>query len=205
MSETSAFYGPGHRALQETFRSRDLADRLEAVSVVDALDDAAQAFIAARDFFFLSSVDTGGFPTVSYKGGDAGFVKVVSPTELLVPMYDGNGMFYSTGNIADDPKIGLLFINFEAPHRVRVKATAELTREPDVLALWPEVGLAARIHVVQAWINCPRYIHPMKKLEAAAHVPRENVQTPAAEWKSYPGIEDVVPPPPHEIKDNSTS
>ena len=199
MTEKPTFYGPGHRALQDEFESRALADRLEAFIVVTELDQAAQDFIAARDFFFLSSVDTAGFPTVSYKGGDPGFVKVASSTELLLPVYDGNGMFYSMGNIADDPKIGLLFIDFENPHRVRVKATATLTRDAATLSRWPEVGLAARVTIEQAWINCPRYIHPMQKIDSAAHVPRTGVQTPVADWKSIAEIADVVPPPPHEI------
>ena len=90
------------------------------------LDEETIAFIEARPFFFLSTVNADGQPTVSHKGGAAGFVRVLDPTTLVFPSYDGNGMFLSMGNIATKPSIGLLFIDFEHPHRVRVHATAEL-------------------------------------------------------------------------------
>jgi hypothetical protein len=48
-------------------------------------------FIAASDFFFLSTVDHNGYPTVSYKGGPPGFVTIVDDTMLAFPAYDGNG------------------------------------------------------------------------------------------------------------------
>ena len=68
--------------------------------------------------FFLSTVDERGRPTVSYKGGAPGFVRVSAPNELLFPVYDGNGMFLSLGNIASTAQVGLLFISFEPARRL---------------------------------------------------------------------------------------
>jgi predicted pyridoxine 5'-phosphate oxidase superfamily flavin-nucleotide-binding protein len=47
---------------------------------------------------------------VSRKGGAAGFVRVIDPTTIVFPSYDGNGMFLSMGNIAADGRIRLLFM-----------------------------------------------------------------------------------------------
>ena len=57
------------------------------------IDDTAKAFIESRDMFFLSSVDPDGRPTVSYKGGDPGFVDPADPLGLF-------GRIYTRG---DDP------------------------------------------------------------------------------------------------------
>ena len=117
----SDFYQSGHRALQQEFDSTALADRLEDIIVQPALDADAQAFVQAQDHFFLTSVDQDGFPTVSYKGGNAGLVQVVDPVTLRFPCFDGNGMWLSMGNIEDTSKVGLLFINMVEPHRIRVQ------------------------------------------------------------------------------------
>ena len=50
--------------------------------------------------FFLSTIDHQGRPTVSYKGGDPGFVRVLDSKTVAFPCYDGNGMFYSMGKLA---------------------------------------------------------------------------------------------------------
>src|SRR5690606_27353007 len=147
----SSMYGDEHRELQDRFDSRALADTLAAVTVMPALDEAAKAFIASRSFFFLSTVDGDGQPTVSYKGGAPGFVRVVDDTTIVFPSYDGNGMFLSMGNIAGQGRIGLLFIDFETPHRIRVHAEAELVTEGDLLDTYPGADLVVRATITQSF------------------------------------------------------
>ena len=125
----SSFYRDAHRVLQDEFDSRTVADVLEAAIVRREVDDEAKQFIESRAFFFLSTVDPDGHPTVSHKGGAVGFVRVVDPSTLVFPSYDGNGMFLSMGNIANDGRIGMLFMDFERPHRVRAHATATVSRD----------------------------------------------------------------------------
>ena len=111
----SNFYGDQHRALQDQFDSRHIADILQAAIVQTEINEEARAFIESRSFFFLSTVNADGHPTVSHKGGAAGFVRVVDPATIVFPRYDGNGMFLSMGNVAGDSRIGLLFMDFERP------------------------------------------------------------------------------------------
>ena len=73
----SSMYDEAHRGLQNTFGTRRLADRLEAMIVKDFMDEQDQGFVSTRDMFFLSTVDQYGRPTVSYKGGDPGFIKII--------------------------------------------------------------------------------------------------------------------------------
>jgi uncharacterized protein len=199
MGKNPPFYSAAQRQLQAQFDSEALASRLEELIVQTELDEAAQTFVQGADYFFLSTVNDNGFPTVSYKGGDPGFVKIVSPTQLAFPCYDGNGMYYSMGNIAAQAKVGLLFIDFETPNRLRIEGTATLSEEPTLLAQWPETALACVVEVTNTWINCPRYIHPMQRQGSSEFVPREGVETPVPEWKSFEPVADVVPQPAHTL------
>src|SRR5690606_31722679 len=69
-------YSGEQRRLQEQFDTTRLADRLSGI-VHDTLSESDQAFIEARDMFFLATVDAEGHANCSYKGGDPGFVRVV--------------------------------------------------------------------------------------------------------------------------------
>src|SRR5687767_4556403 len=103
-------YRDSHRELQDRYDTRRLADRLAET----AGDSVApfRAFIEAQDMFFIATADANGQPQCSYKGGDPGFVRVVDETSVAFPVYDGNGMFLSTGNLAENPLVGLLFVDF---------------------------------------------------------------------------------------------
>jgi uncharacterized protein len=100
----SRLYQDQHRALQDRFQSRPMADRIEQIALKTEIGPDEQAFIESRDFFFLTTVDGQGRPTVSYKGGAPGFMRVLDPTHVIFPSYDGNGMYLSMGNITATPR-----------------------------------------------------------------------------------------------------
>jgi predicted pyridoxine 5'-phosphate oxidase superfamily flavin-nucleotide-binding protein len=130
----SRLYGEQHRALQDVFGTRKLADRIEQLACRTEFDEESKGFIEARDMFFLATIDHQRQPTVSYKGGDPGFVKIVDNKTLVFPSYDGNGMFLSMGNLAQHAQVGMLFISFERPHRLRVQGTASASRDDPMMA-----------------------------------------------------------------------
>jgi uncharacterized protein len=190
----SRLYGDQHRALQDQFASREMADRIELIGAKTEIDDLARGFIETRDMFFLSSVDHNGRPTVSYKGGDPGFVRVLDPHTMAFPSYDGNGMFYSMGNISAHPEIGCLFIDFQKPFRLRLQGRAELVTSGPLMGLFNEAELVVKVAVSDVWMNCPRYVHRYKKEQASRYVPRADAETPLCEWKRIQGLEDVLRP-----------
>ena len=187
------FYGEEHRTLQDRFDSRVLADTLEAVTVADTIDDTAKAFIESRAFFFLSTVNHEGHPTVSHKGGAPGFVRVLDDKTLAFPSYDGNGMFLSMGNIAGDGRIGLLFIDFDTPHRVRVHATAVVSIDDPMMSEYPGADLIVRATVSEAFENCPRYIARQGGTEPSRYVPDESGDAPMPGWKKIDLLQPVLP------------
>ncbi len=191
-SASASFYNPGARSLQEKFDTRRLADREAEVIVADEIDGGYVEWIESRDMFFLSSVGPDGQPTCSYKGGDPGFIRVVDSKTLAWPNYDGNGMYLSMGNIKETAKVGLLFIDFEHPNRMRVHGEATLHFDDPLLAEFPEAQFMVRLHVTKVFPNCPRYVHRMKLEKRSDFVPREACTTPVPGWKRAPWASDVL-------------
>ena len=161
----SRLYGPVHRSLQDRFDTRRLADNVETRVVLTEIPQEHKAFIESRDMFFLSTIDHQGRPTVSYKGGDPGFVRVLGSKTLAFPCYDGNGMFYSMGNLLGNPQVGMLFVNFEKPHRLRVQGTASVDDNDPLLREYAEAQLVVRVAVSEIFRNCPRYVHRYEKVK----------------------------------------
>lgn len=191
MSDTA--YHAGMRALQDRFDTRRLADRLDERLGRAAFTEQDKAFIEGRTLFFLASADAQGRPDCSYKGGDAGFVRVVGPDELEFPSYDGNGQFRSLGNVLANAAVGLLFIDFESPKRLRVNGLATLLDDAGALARHHGAQLVVRVRATRIFPNCPRYIHRSAAGEPSADVPRPGHEPPAAAWKSMPSVADVLP------------
>ncbi len=186
-------YGKQHLALQEEFDTQRLANAVQSNIVSTEIANEHKGFIESRDMFFLSTVDHRGYPTCSYKGGSRGFVKVLDINTLAFPSYDGNGMFLSMGNINVNPKIGMLFIDFETPHRVRVHGTANLQKDSALLDEFPGAEIIVIVNVTEIFINCTRYIHKYQQLQPSQYVPQKDCTTPLAQWKRIDNLQDSLP------------
>lgn len=189
----SKLYSKAHRALQEKFDATRMADLMENGLLHREFAPEEKAFLESRDMFFLSTVDGAGRPTVSYKGGPIGFVKVTGPSQIIFPCYDGNSMYYSMGNLMAAPRVGLLFIDFETPHRLRVHGAAEIHFEHELLQDYAEAQFLVSIEVDEIWMNCPRYIPTYQKVAASKYVPQPGRETPAPAWKRIDFVQDALP------------
>lgn len=189
-------YGSTQRAFQDQFDTRRLADRVGQIIIHPDICDIDRDFIESRDMFWLATVDHEGRPTVSYKGGAPGFVRVLDAHTIAFPCYDGNGMFFSMGNVLDNPQVGLLFIDFEHQRRMRVNGTASVNPADALLGSYPEAQFIVRVTATAIFPNCPRYIHNLELVERSRFVPRAGVETPEPAWKSADWARDVVPPKP---------
>jgi predicted pyridoxine 5'-phosphate oxidase superfamily flavin-nucleotide-binding protein len=189
----SALYEDSHRRLQAQFDTQRLADRIEQRLFRSALTDEDKAFVERLDLFFLATVNTKGEPSCSYKGGDPGFVRVLDPTTLVFPNYDGNGMFLSMGNVAASGNVGMLFIDLTSPKRLRVNGTARL--EPAGIATpeYPGAQFVVVVTVREVFPNCPRYIHKFALVERSKFVPHSDRETPVPGWKQMEWARDVLP------------
>ena len=189
-----SMYHEGNRGLQSHFGSQALADRLIEKTHRTAFSDSDKTFIESSGFFFLATADAEGQPDCSFKGGAAGFVKVITPTLLVYPDYDGNGMFKSLGNVRVNPHVGLLFIAMgERPRRLRVNGTAELSFDDPLLGGFPGGQMLVRITPTHIFPNCPRYIPNMQIVAPSVYVPQAGCAPVEPAWKSSADFRDVVP------------
>ncbi len=160
-------YHEGSRTWQDRFDTRRLADRLQEKLSRTEFTAEDRAFIEASGLFFLATADAQGRPDCSHKGGLPGFVRVLDPRTLAFPSYDGNGMFKSLGNISLNPAVGLLFIDFEQPRRLRVVGSASIDEHDPLIDDIEGAQLVERVRAERIFPNCPRYIHRMQRVETS--------------------------------------
>ena len=187
-------YHEGMRQLQDLRETRALADRLEKVTMRAAFTDEDKAFIQRCRMFFIATADRDCQPECSYKGGLPGFVRVLDDRTLAIPDYDGNGQYRSWGNVLANPKVGLLFIDFETPKRLRVNGTAVVSHDDPLIAEIPGAVFVIRLAVERIFPNCPRYIHRMQLVEESVYAPRPDYSPPVPAWKTFEVFKDALPP-----------
>lgn len=188
-----SMYHDGMRRLQDTRDTRNLADRLEQTIVHQAFTHEDRAFIERCAMFFVATADAHGHPDCSYKGGMPGFVRILDEHTLAFPDYDGNGMYRSWGNILVNPNVGLLFLDFENPNRVRVNGTARISAQDPLRSEYPDSVFIIRVTAEQIFPACPRYIHKMQLVELSVYAPRPNYTPPVPAWKTFDEFRDALP------------
>ncbi len=186
-------YHEGMRKLQDARDTRRIADRLEQVTVHAAFTDDDRAFIERCPTIFVATADAEGQPDCSYKGGLPGFVRVLDDRTLAIPDYDGNGMYRTWGNVLVNPRVGLLFLNFEEQKRMRVNGTAEVREDDPLRESFPGSVFIVRVTAERTFPNCPRYIHKMELVEHSVYAPRADHTPPVPGWKNAEEFRDALP------------
>lgn len=103
------------------------------------LDADQRARIAAADTFFIGTGShsdnsqgalSDGYDA-SHRGGPPGFVAVVGEGTLRIPDYAGNKFFNTIGNLIRDPRVGLVFVEFETGRLLHVTGRARIDWTPE--------------------------------------------------------------------------
>jgi predicted pyridoxine 5'-phosphate oxidase superfamily flavin-nucleotide-binding protein len=184
-------YRDSHRQLQDRYDTRRLADRL-AQTAGDAVAPFRD-FIEARDMFFIATADAAGQPQCSYKGGDPGFVRVIDETTIAFPVYDGNGMFLTSGNLSENASVGLLFVDFENGSRLRLNGEASVDPDDPLMSSFTGALFVVRIRARAVFPNCRRYVHTHGDDQRSVFVPRGDEPPPVPDWKRNPWFEGTLP------------
>ena len=191
--EPRGFYHEGMLELQVAADGRRLADFLATRAVHRAFAEKDETLIRAAGFFFIAS-SFGDHPDCSFKAGEPGFVKIIGPNLLEFPDYDGNYMFRTLGNIARNPRVGLLFIAFDGrSSRIRINGRATVHRDAKSLARHCGAKAVVRVECEDIYPNCPRYIPNLAAGEPSIYLPQQGVKPPAPEWKIFPTINPLLP------------
>lgn len=131
----------------------------EGVATGEALGAAQLALVGLADTVFVASRHPERGADASHRGGPAGFVRALDARTLQVPDYAGNGMYNTLGNLLVEPRVGLVFVDFDGGRMLQVTGRAEV-RFDDGAAPEPPVPEAARTRRtwsvrVERWIESP--------------------------------------------------
>lgn len=169
----SSFYEiaftPSVQEQQDLHGSRRQYDRMtEARAGENTLGQSERHFISLRDSFYMASVSETGWPYLQHRGGDPGFVHVVSPSQIAFADFSGNKQYISAGNISHDGRVALFFMDYPNQTRLKILGRAEIREASSLTAeeLVPFRSTSDRIeHLITIHVegfdwNCPQHITP---------------------------------------------
>ncbi len=153
---------PELQTLEDLRAIFDAPNPATAKKILDHLDEQAIAFINASPFLLMATANADGMPDVSPKGDEPGFVHIEDERTILYPERDGNNLAFGLTNLLVNPQISLIFMLPATGETLRVKGTATLINDPDVLERLSARGkpakLAARIAIQEAYFHCARSV-----------------------------------------------
>ncbi len=151
--------------------SRHLYERVEqSRDAGDSLGAFERDFIAARDGFYMASTSESGWPYIQYRGGEAGFLRVLDERTLGFADLRGNKQYISLGNLEHDERVALFLMDYPRQARLKIlgrakfyEGDAEAARLVEQLRVPGEKTPAERAVIVRVeafdW-NCPQHIVP---------------------------------------------
>jgi predicted pyridoxine 5'-phosphate oxidase superfamily flavin-nucleotide-binding protein len=166
-------FSPSVKAAQARLGSRGAYARMEegegwSTTVTDEL----RGFLAERDSFYLATANAAGQPYVQHRGGPRGFVHVLDERTLAFADFGGNRQYITVGNLAENDRAFLFFMDYARRQRIKVWGRARVVEgDPALLARMMPKGYKARgerviVFTVEAWdANCPQHIP--QKIDAA--------------------------------------
>lgn len=133
----------------------------------DSADHFLKSFLAERDSFYMATVNKEGQPYIQHRGGPKGFLKVIDGKTLGFADFRGNRQYISFGNLEDNNKVCLFFMDYPNRTRIKLWGTAEVIENDEALAnklIVPDYkGVVERVFIIhiEAWDrNCPQHIVP---------------------------------------------
>ncbi|RYD38241.1 MAG: pyridoxamine 5'-phosphate oxidase family protein [Verrucomicrobiaceae bacterium] len=158
-------FTPNVLAAQQHYYGR--SQNLPAQPLRDPFTDEEVDFIQARDSFYMGTVSENGWPYVQHRGGGAGFLRVVSPTQLAFADYRGNRQMLTAGNLTANNRVALFLMDYARRERLKILGHARMEdarQHPELVAEFtgPETrGIVERVVLIEVvsfdW-NCPQYI-----------------------------------------------
>ena len=127
---------------------------------IDRIDRHCRSFIALSPWATLATADADGFPDVSPRGGEPGFVRVLDEHTLALPDRPGNNRIDSLRNVQGDPRVALMFLVPGIEETLRVYGTAAVLQPDEVAVDLAEFGRAPKsvlvLDVQRAFFQCAK-------------------------------------------------
>lgn len=160
-------FTPTVKAIQESKGSRTAYHGMETrggwqTTVTPDLRE----FLSELDMFYLGTANADGQPYIQYRGGPAGFLRVIDDNTLGFADFGGNRQYITLGNLRDNPKAFLFLMDYENRRRIKVWGTARVVEGDERLNAeladsdYPAHVERAIVFNIEAWdVNCPQHIH----------------------------------------------
>jgi PPOX class probable FMN-dependent enzyme len=165
--------------------------------VIHRVDQHCRAFIARSPFATLATADADGFPDVSPRGGDPGFVHVLDEHRLAVPDRQGNNRVDSLRNLAVNPRAALLFFVPGAEETLKVFGTTSLVGADDLGIDLTEFGRAPRsvllLSVQRAYFQCGKALMRSGLWDPSRQVDRSTMTPFGQVLKDHCALETPLP------------
>src|SRR3954465_15043430 len=115
---------PAVQAAQDRYfgRHQVVAD----APALNALTPEEVAFIAARDSFYMGTVNSDGWPYVQHRGGPPGFLKTLGPNLLGFADFKGNRQLLTTGNLDQADRVALFLMDYPNGERLKMLGHARV-------------------------------------------------------------------------------
>ncbi len=160
-------FTPAVKSVQDAQGSREIYAKYEASEkrMKTELSDPEMMYLQERDSFYMASVSQTGWPYMQHRGGPCGFVKVLSSQEFGWAEYVGNRQYITTGNLVDEDRVSLFFMDYASKTRLKLFGHARVIEPGDPLmdrlsqgsaGTQIERGMVVRVASFE-W-NCPKYI-----------------------------------------------
>lgn len=167
----------GEHLLQNAYGTRTRAEKFYADQMDDALNQDMIAFVGRMEMAFIATADAHGEADCSLRAGPPGFLHVIDPNTLCYPEYRGNGVLASLGNIAENPHIGIMLIDFVQDRiGLHINGRASIVEDDLMRAEFP--GLPKEtvrgrqperwvlVEVTEAYIHCRKHIPHLRPADA---------------------------------------
>ncbi|MEG3898932.1 MULTISPECIES: pyridoxamine 5'-phosphate oxidase family protein [unclassified Microcoleus] len=159
-------FTPAVKAMQEKMGSRENYERFVAKGADNnSINPDLEQFISSMEGFYLGTVSSNGYPYIQFRGGKAGFLKILDPRTLGFADFRGNVQYISVGNLAENDKAFLFLMDYRHRRRLKILGRARVVEDdPVILARVRDTDYDATVEraivfEIDGWDwNCPQHI-----------------------------------------------
>lgn len=162
---TEIAYSDAVLAIQRKMNAVEINAELQHSTGRNSITPALATYLGSRISFYLATASAAGQPYIQHRGGPPGFIKTLDAHSLAFPDFEGNKQYITLGNLSENPRVQLFFMDYSHRQRLKIWGRAAIIEDDEkLLALvTPEAWrrpLRRAIRVeVEAWdVNCPSYI-----------------------------------------------
>jgi len=163
-------FTPAVRAMQTRMGSRSVYAPLDRThDKRDVLSGAEADFIHDRDGFYQATVGESGWPYVQYRGGPAGFLKVLDPKTIGYADFRGNVQYISVGNLQGNDRVSIILMDYANQRRLKILGRVRMVDASEDATLMARLEMPhyqarverAMVITVEGYDwNCPQHITP---------------------------------------------